>query len=455
MPKPEHAMSDPTLSEDSPRRPIHYLGSKLRFASDIADVIDDVASDRGSICDLFSGSGVVSSALAVRRPVVAVDIQEYARVLSSALLNPMRLAFDSVDALTADVGVDAAETAIRDAWIPLVEYEHAAIEEGRRGNPEPLAELLESLPLLAFQRGERNHLPSRLSKPFSEVARSLSRPVLSSHTVISRYYGGLYFGIEQAACLDVLARRCRNSTAIEQDVVMAALLSTASAVVCTVGKQFAQPLRPRDRRGAAKEGLWKRVDSDRARDVLIEFRNQLGATTSRAGGMPGSRAVRADFRHYLRNPEDELAAIYADPPYTRDHYSRYYHVLETIALGDEPEVTRTNLNGGCALSRGVYRAGRHQSPFSIIRQAPTAFDDLFRLTQRLQVPLVLSYSPHLADGASRPRVMSIEAILEIASCYFASAQRLDVEGISHSKLNRTGLHLSAPETAEVLLLLRP
>jgi adenine-specific DNA-methyltransferase len=31
--------------------------------------------------------------------------------------------------------------------------------------------------------------------------------------------------------------------------------------------------------------------------------------------------------------------VYADPPYTKRQYAAYYHVLQTIALGDSPEVT--------------------------------------------------------------------------------------------------------------------
>lgn len=35
------------------------------------------------------------------------------------------------------------------------------------------------------------------------------------------------------------------------------------------------------------------------------------------------------------SPED---TVYLDPPYTKRQYAAYYHILETIALGDEPEV---------------------------------------------------------------------------------------------------------------------
>lgn len=36
------------------------------------------------------------------------------------------------------------------------------------------------------------------------------------------------------------------------------------------------------------------------------------------------------------NAVDDL--VYLDPPYTKRHYASYYHILETVALGDEPEV---------------------------------------------------------------------------------------------------------------------
>lgn len=36
------------------------------------------------------------------------------------------------------------------------------------------------------------------------------------------------------------------------------------------------------------------------------------------------------------NAVDDL--VYLDPPYTKRQYASYYHILETVALGDEPEV---------------------------------------------------------------------------------------------------------------------
>lgn len=73
-------------SEAAVFRPIHYLGSKLRLASTIADALDGADATRGTVLDLFAGSGTTALALAGHRRVIASDIQEYSRVICSALL---------------------------------------------------------------------------------------------------------------------------------------------------------------------------------------------------------------------------------------------------------------------------------------------------------------------------------------------------------------------------------
>lgn len=59
--------------------------------------------------------------------------------------------------------------------------------------------------------------------------------------------------------------------------------------------------------------------------------------------------------------------IYADPPYTKRQYAAYYHILETIACGDEPE-----LEGSTGL-----RSWKHlSSDYCYKRKAPNALNDL-------------------------------------------------------------------------------
>lgn len=50
---------------------------------------------------------------------------------------------------------------------------------------------------------------------------------------------------------------------------------------------------------------------------------------------PGADMSSRDVRDLRYEPRD---TVYFDPPYTKRQYAAYYHILETIALGDEPMV---------------------------------------------------------------------------------------------------------------------
>ena len=73
--------------------------------------------------------------------------------------------------------------------------------------------------------------------------------------------------------------------------------------------------------------------------------------------------------------------VYADPPYTDDQYSRYYHVWETLVKYDYP----------AANGEGRYRPDRFQTPFSRIDDVGWAFKELIRRSAALDADLVLSY----------------------------------------------------------------
>jgi serine protease Do len=121
-----------------------------------------------------------------------------------------------------------------------------------------------------------------------------------------------------------------------------------------------------------------------------------------------------------------VSVVYADPPYTRDHYSRFYHVLETMARGDDPQVSLVRSGGRTSLSRGIYRRDRHQSPFCIRSEVAGAFTTLFRSTRVRDLPLSLSYSPSPNGTPSRP----LTRLLLIAGPLPAGAQERAPGGAS-------------------------
>lgn len=73
--------------------------------------------------------------------------------------------------------------------------------------------------------------------------------------------------------------------------------------------------------------------------------------------------------------------VYADPPYTSDHYSRYYHLYDTLLKYDYPD----------AIGIGRYRSDRFISDFSIKTKILAAMNRLISNTAKLGARLVLSY----------------------------------------------------------------
>lgn len=430
-------------------RPIHYLGSKLRVLADIEQAIDHVDPSGGPVCDLFSGSATVSRYLSRHRRVLAVDIQEYARVLAEAVLNGDKT--QSVTSAGDAFGEDCRETGLRRAIDPLIKLESEVALRAIRGDIEPLCELLE-LGNLASLEGVELVAGSSLGEAVRETQVRIDALGLpSADTVCVRHFGGQYFSYAQAVELDALATKARSSG---NPVLLAATLSTASHLVNSIGKQFAQPIRPRDKFGVPKRHVVKKIIAERglsARSVFIDYLRQYRQlSVVRSDHV----AVRADFREALAEPALKPSVVYADPPYTRDHYSRFYHSLETIALGDDPSITMSNLGGGNIRSRGGYRAGRHQSPFCIKSAAPAAFSALFAGVAKLRVPLVLSYSGYDPRMEARPRVMALDAVVSLAKQHFKDVRVEQLASLEHMKLNTTSLNKAARGTNEVLLLCR-
>lgn len=433
-------------------RPIHYLGSKRRLLDAIVEELDLLNPTRGRAVDLFSGSGVVAAHLAEHRDVVAVDIQEYARVLASALLSPAQLADEEIHGLLRTAHEMQAEL-LRTAWSALISHEQRCIAALRGGDPEPMAQLLERGSLATLESAEFDG-----GGPLADAQRVLLRtPPREPQTTLTQVYGGVYFGYRQALQLDCLLAATRVLPAGAVDTCLAAVMSAASECVTSVGNHFAQPLRPRNQEGQPKTRALIGAASRRELDVYAVFEQRLRRFARLPP--PGTRtvAVRADYRDFLSSYDGEPAVIYADPPYTRDHYSRFYHVLETIALGDSPGVSTVRVGGRTMASRGLYRPGRHQSPFCIKSEAPSAFSALFAGARRFQVPLLLSYSPYASGTAARPqpRLLTVPDIVDLALAEFGEVTVRPAGRVSHSKLNAAHLNGEAMQEAEVFIVCEP
>ena len=89
-------------------------------------------------------------------------------------------------------------------------------------------------------------------------------------------------------------------------------------------------------------------------------------------------------------PTEKNDTLYLDPPYTKRNYAAYYHVLETIAHGDEPTV-----DGVTGLRPWESKA----SPFNYKRQALPALLKLVRQNRAARVLISYSTDGHIRVDA--------------------------------------------------------
>lgn len=434
-------------------RPIYYLGCKTSFASSIKAAIDEVSRGDGRLIDLFAGTGAVAASMGSSRSVTTVDVQEYSRVLCSAQLRPANLAPSYVNALLDELSQGPYFKRLTWCMKPLIDYEQSSINAAMAGDTNALIELLESPPPVAWECVNTPIPDTRLGAAFKETTDRLNTEGLSSSplSTVSRNFGGVYFSFYQAAVLDATLSIAEKAETSIKDTLRAASLSTASILVNTIGKQFAQPIQPRNRSGIIKLGVANRVHRDRSLDALTTYKMWLGRYASLPPRPGKPEALRMDYLQALELYGANFSVVYADPPYTRDHYSRFYHVLETMCLRDNPTVSKVIRNGKSTISRGVYREERHQSPFCIRSTAPGAFEALFKASRNHDLPLVLSYSPHETGDGTHPRSVSMDQLLELANRYYKRVEVCGVTGVTHNKLNRGGLKLKTREQAEVIV----
>ena len=431
-------------------RPIHYLGSKLRVLKQIGDITSCLADEGDHVIDLFSGSGTVSNYLSNKYSVTANDIQEYSRIINSAVLcNKPNISEAEKFLISCN---NSYFNELRDNYItPLINYEKIAINESLKGNNHLLCDMIESGSIMASDATKDNPIFDVLNttKNLLNNAQELN----SNQFIATKYFGGVYFSYKQAIDIDLISYEISRLKHKDKNIFIAALLSTVSEVVNSIGKHFAQPIRPRYKDGRPKNNLAKSISKDRDLDVMSTYEKFILKYINLGNKNYNNKAIKLDFRCALKESHN-IKVVYADPPYTRDHYSRFYHVLETLSLQDSPEISTTKINGETKYSRGIYREDRHQSPFCIRSKAATAFEELFYLTKKSGASLVLSYSPFSDESKSHPRVMDIDTINSLGKKYFSSSECISAGELRHSKLNHTSMHLKASDEAEVFFIFK-
>lgn len=124
---------------------------------------------------------------------------------------------------------------------------------------------------------------------------------------------------------------------------------------------------------------------------------QLASTCSRQVG----KAQQLDANLMAQSLRSGDVA-FVDPPYSGVHYSRFYHVLESIALGGCGDVS----------GKGRYPAERERprSKYSVTSEAKEALDDLLGTLAMRGAKVIMTFPNHgCSNGLSGSSVKRIAA----------------------------------------------
>lgn len=356
---------------------IKYMGSKKPIIDFIVDNIHQIHIRGSVVCDLFSGSCSISAALRKKYNFISNDIQEYSSILGQTYFSDL-----------SSYDFPSLEKEIRQSTELHIEY-----------FKDNFKELFYDYNLI---KNLKNYQKIELTQ------RNLQKQKFDiDYHLFVKHYSGTYWSFEQCVCIDALrksAEKYRDKKiyfAILSSIMFAMSYSTQST------GHFAQY-----RDGNSIDAMHN-IIIYRLKSIYDLFTKKLEElVNSLDNHLKSIIATTLSFDECLKIVP-QGSTVYADPPYAPVHYSRFYHVLETLVKYDYPDLE----------FKGRYRDDRHQSPFSQKSKAVEAFKQLFTGIIDCKSQMVLSYS-----GSG---VLPIDLIISLAQQYFNNGYILEVKEVDH------------------------
>lgn len=327
------------------------MGNKNKLLPILGDILISNSVNSESIADAFCGSASVSWYLAetLDKEIISSDIQSFAVTRASAVTE---------------------RTEVLDPKSILASWFNRAkiiVEAVASHFPNHLKSIEPDLT-------DANHIQTVVeqSRRFCEDVLPVVFQDFKGQWPISKAYGGYYYSPVQALIFDAL-RQSLPKLIAHRKLAIAALVEAASKAAASPG-HTAQPFQP-------TESSAKYIIEAWMRDPWALVASSMGEIAKRKAIKKGQGIV-GDFTKAI----DKLAPgdlVFADPPYSGVHYSRFYHVLETITRGIEftPE------------GRGRYPSiiDRPSSSFSKKSESTFAAKSLIQTCAEKKLSLVLTF----------------------------------------------------------------
>lgn len=371
-----------------------YMGSKrVLLENGLGDLLRVESRSASRLVDLFSGGGSVSwfAATKLGTQVLAVDLQEYAAVLASAVVARVK---------------PAAVDVLDQTWLVAAERTREEFSGWKD----------------ACKLDARGWNTATWRKKSQQLCANGS-----DDTLVWAAYGGHYFSPTQALTLDAMLSSL-PVRGVTRQVCLAATIMSASRCAASPG-HTAQPFKATRTAARYLREAWQRDPVHYARGALKRL-CPLHARRLGQAIVADANAIATDLK------ADDI--VFVDPPYSGVHYSRFYHVLETIA------------RGRCGTVEGVGRypppEERPASRYSKKTEAGTAIRDLLASIAGSGCKAVLTF-PN--DSCSNG--LSGALVEEMSRTYFKVTRRSVTTRFS--TLGGNTLNRDARRVADELVLL--
>ncbi len=341
------------------------MGSKRWMLSNgLGHLLDELVPQSKRFVDLFAGSGAVSYHVAskIPIPVFACDLQKFSVILTRAVI-------------------------------------------GRR-NELKTKRLWQQWHKRAEKIVKKKNIPNNNKLTQADVKEYRDWSERQTSFPITKAYGGHYFSPEQAIWIDSM-RKTLPKKAPNRTVALAALIQAASQCAASPG-HTAQPFQPTR---TAKKFLiesWSKNIAKRTKAALDELSDICAQRVGRAQVTDANKAAKQ-----LR--KDDL--VFIDPPYSGVHYSRFYHVLETIARGK------------CGPVSGVGRyplpSKRPRSSYSVKTESTSTFQKLLETISKKNARAIVTFPDHECSNG-----LSGKEARKIAKKYFRVEEKTVISKFS-------------------------
>lgn len=372
-----------------------YMGSKRTMLSNgLGELLGREIQSANRFVDLFTGSGAVAIHIARQFPVpvAAVDLQQYSAVVTSAVVGRQR-----------HLG-----------WqIIWEEWEAQALKAFKVSSTPNFSDLTQT----------------NVQRFRGWCAKQKGMP-------ITKAYGGHYFSPQQAVWIDALRANLPTKKSA-RIVALAALIQAASQCAAAPG-HTAQPFQPTLTALPFLQDAW-------TRNIVLRTKKALSELAGICALKRGSAKV-ADANDFAQKLyESDL--VFIDPPYSGVHYSRFYHVLETIAQGECGPVSGVGRYPDATL--------RPRSRYSLKTESANALDELLKNVSSRGAKAILTFPNHECSNG-----LSGEQVCEVAQQHFSVeeqivASRFSTLGGRNNGGNKKHGRAARHDAQELILVLRP